>query len=531
MIEDIKSRLDIVDYIGRTESLKRVGGKFKCLCPFHSEKTPSFSIDPERQTWRCFGACATGGDVIDFAARKHNWTTKDAVEKLAAELGLEIKGNRTPALDRLYAVLNAALALYQEQIQVEGNPALLHLRGRGLEAAIDSDFKLGYAASGIAKKMRDSGYTEKDLLDVGILIKTDTGIVEMFRSRLIIPLFDDRGRVVGFAGRTLTDQKPKFINTPKTALFERSHILYGYAQAKAAIRSSGTAVVVEGYFDVIAAHLKQKMNVVAQMGTEMTEHQARLLGASRVIIALDGDSAGVTATKTSLYQSLKQTKNLLVMNLPTGDDPDDVILRGEWDDRVQAAVPALDYLIDLEDVPKTFPEKQAAAKRMLEMVNVENALEAQYAAQKIALAFGLPDTSLFEQVKQQPVYSQQHTNAIDGALELVCIRAYLKHYAYANRSFRAHNLPIINAADFLIYGSLFSIVLAATEQYDLDPADYVQQYYADFTAEESTLSGSELVDLLLILRQQAIDVALPESEDKLSLLTQKANILMATTHH
>ena len=524
IIDEIKSRLDIVDYIGRFAQLKRSGAKFKCNCPLHSEDTPSFYVDPETQKWRCFGACASGGDVIDFAERKHGWTQKDAIENLAKELGIEIKTHQPTGYDKLYAALNAALQLYQENIQVEGNPALEHLRKRGLEAAIDSEFKLGFAGQGIAKKLREMKYSEQTLIDIGILMRGEHGLMEMFRGRLIIPLFDDRGRVIGFAGRALNDEKPKFINTPKTPLFERSHVLYGFAQAKRAIHAANTAVIVEGYFDVIAAHLHGHENVVAQMGTELTAHQAKLLGSSRVIVALDGDEAGAEATKKSLTQSMKQTKNLLVMRLLSGDDPDDVILRGEWNAYVNAAQPALDYLIELEPVPKTFAEKQESAKRMLEMIDTNNPLEAQYGAQKIALAFGLPDTSLFEAVKKPVVYERQQTNATEGALEMVCARNYLTHYAYVNRIFRSLNLPTPNGSDFSVHGSLFSTLLASTEQYDLEPVDYVRQYYPEFETASDT-NGDELIALFFTLRMQSIDSAYLESTDKLALMTQKAIIL------
>jgi DNA primase len=531
MIEEIKSRIDIVDYVGKYTQLKRSGAKFKCPCPFptHHDSTPSFYVDPATQKWRCFGACATGGDVIDFVERMHNLTRKDAIEKLAGELGIEIKANAPKASDKLYAVLNAACGLYQENIQVEGNPALAHLRGRGLEAAIDSDFKLGYAGQGIAKKLRDMGYSEKDLLDAGILMRGEHGLMEMFRGRLIIPLFDERGRIVGFAARTLTGEKNKFINTPKTVLFNRSHILYGFAQAKQTIRAQRTAVVVEGYFDVITANLHGKKNVVAQMGTELTEHQAKLLGSDRVIVALDGDEAGVSATQVSLRQSLKFTKNLLIMSLPAGDDPDDVILRGEWDDRLAQAVSALDYLISLEPVPKTFPEREASARRMLELVDTDNPLEAQYAAQKIALAFGLPELSLFEAVKQPVVYERQKTNAEEGLLELTCVNAYLHHYAYINRVFRSLEIPVPNAGDFPVHGSIFSTLLASIEQYDLDPADFVRQYHPQFQLSEDNIAADALLAMFLTLRMQAIESAFTDSTDKIALMTQKARIL-AYTH-
>lgn len=529
IIDEIKSRLDIVDYIGRYAQLKKSGAKYKCCCPLHNESTPSFYVDPTTQKWRCFGACATGGDVIDFAERKHGWTRKDAIETLAQELGIEIKTHQPTGADKLYAALNAALQLYQENIQVEGNPALEHLRKRGLEAAIDSEFKLGFAGQGIAKKLREMKYSEQTLIDIGILMRGEHGLLEMFRGRLIIPLFDERGRVIGFAGRALHDEKPKFINTPKTSLFDRASVLYGFAQGKRAIHAANTAVIVEGYFDVIAAHLHGYTNVVAQMGTELTPQQAKLLGSSRVIVALDGDAAGAEATKKSLSQSLKQTKNLLVMTLPAGDDPDDVILRGEWTEYVNQSVSALDYLIELEPVPKTLPEKQEAAKRMLELVDTSKPLEAQYAAQKIALAFGLPDTSLFDSVKKPVIYERQQTNATEGAMELTCIRHYLTHYAYVNRVFRSLNLPTPNGSDFVVHGSLFSTLLASTEQYELDPAEYVRQYYADFEIGESDLSADALITMFMALRMQAIDAVYLESTDKLALMTQKA-VILGYTH-
>lgn len=525
MIEEIKAKIDIVDYIGRTETLKRVNTKFKCLCPFHHEKTPSFTVDPATQRWRCFGACGTGGDLIDFAMRKHHWTLKEAIEILAKEAGVEMKTHEPRANDRLYAVLNAACELYQSDLLLKDNAAIQHLNKRGIDP--ESPFRLGFS-NGISDRMREMGYTDADLLNVGLLYQGEHGVGEMFRGRLIIPLFDERGRIVGFAARTLTDQTPKFINTPKTVLFDRSKILYGYHQAKGAIRSTGSAVVVEGYFDVIAAHQAGYQNVVAQMGTEMTPHQAKLVEGSRVIIALDGDSAGAAATTKSLSQSLKVTKNLLTMTLPEGDDPDDVIRRGEWEALVNAAVPALDYMIEQEartQMPKTFPERQAAAKRMLEIVNVDDPQEAHYAVQRIEMVFGLPNQSLLDAIKKPVLYERQKTNVVDGSLEMTCIRSFLQHYAHVMRAFRSIDIPTPNSADFVVYPSLFSAILASIEQYDLDPIEYVQTYYPDFTTDDALMDAQALVSMLLHLRSRAIDDAYLETDEKLALMTQKAKLL------
>lgn len=522
IIDDIKSKIALVDYVSPyAPDLKRTGvGKWKCKCPIHVEDTPSFYIDEAKQKWHCFGACATGGDVIDFAMKKHGWSQAQAIDELAKEAGIE-RTHGTPVYEHLYAALNAAVEFYRDDIKLLGNPALDHLKRRGLTDAIEP-FKLGFS-TGIEKRMLEAGYSRETLKDAGIIGEQG----DMVKGRLVIPLFDERGRVVGFSGRALVDGvKPKFINSHKTAVFDRGAILYGFAQGKHAISSSDSAVIVEGYMDVMKAHIAGFKNVVAQMGTGLNEKQAALLSGRRIIIALDGDKAGYDAALGVIEQAGKVSKRLFVLTLPEGKDPDDLIDSGEWD--TDKAVPVLDFMIDIElnkAQPKAYVERKAVADRLMAHVDTADTAEAMYAAQKIALAVGLPDTSLMNIQTPTVTYAPIKTNAVNGNLEALCALGYLLHWSYVNREFRRIDIELPSPSDFLVHGTLFSTVCAAIQQYDMEPIDYVCKYFPE--SQMPDVSQDVIVSGFFQLRIRAIREA--DTDDKSALMIQKAKIL-AYTH-
>jgi DNA primase len=367
-VDEVKARLDIVEVVGQYVRLQKAGRSFKAVCPFHTEKTPSFIVNPDRQTWHCFGACSTGGDVISFISRKENLDFGGALRMLADRAGviLERDGPRREEAKSLQDA-NEAAALYFHDLLLKTAAALSYVEKRGLDRSAIADFQLGFAPSGwdqLKDHLTRRGYAEKQLVQAGLLVESERGSTyDRFRGRLMFPIRDDRGRVVGFGARAMPggdETGAKYINTPQTPIFDKGSIFYALDRAKDEIRRSGTAVIVEGYMDVITAHQHGFRNVVASMGTSITERQALLARrfAGAVVLAMDSDEAGnaatlrgvqvvaTAATQSRQGASAPRTLEIRVAALPEGVDPDDLIRRdqGEWEVLIKTSRPVIDHL-------------------------------------------------------------------------------------------------------------------------------------------------------------------------------------------
>lgn len=357
-VEEVKARLDAVEYIGRDVRLQRAGRNWKGLCPFHSEKTPSFFVFPDRGSYKCFG-CGEGGDLLSFVMRRNRIEFPDALGELAREAGIEIQ--RGPADPERRSRQDAMLALLAEAQQFlhrqlldspAAEEARVYVRTRGLADKIIERFGLGYASahgSPLLAHLRTLGFKDDAIEAAGLARSDERGVRDYLFDRLIFPIWNRSGDVVGFGGRTLRDIEPKYLNTRDSEVFTKGHLLYGFHLARDAIREERTAVIVEGYMDVIAAHEAGFTNTVASMGTSLTEPQARMItnsGASRIVIALDADAAGAAAARRGLdiisdagvydfvptvdvFGLVRHEGNLTtdigIAELPAGDDPDSLV--------------------------------------------------------------------------------------------------------------------------------------------------------------------------------------------------------------
>ena len=373
--DDIKAKLDILDVVSPHVSLQKSGRAFKANCPFHTEKTPSFIVNPERQSWHCFGACATGGDIFSFVMRAENLQFGDALRMLAQRAGVELSSapNREQS-NAIHSVNNAAATYFQEVLESEtGGQAREYLDSRSVRRQARQDFKLGLSADrwdGLIQYLRTHGYKREDAIAAGLVREGENGQVwDFFRNRLMFPIFDRNGNIIGFGARALDDSTPKYINTAQTEMFDKRSTLYALHFANAEIRQTGTAVIVEGYMDAIAAHEHGYKNVVASMGTALTENQVSQLRslAREFVLALDPDEAGQEATLRSLESSWhvfrdvisrRNTANQSVLNqwtppvlkiaaLPAGLDPDALIRTDptRWESIIAEALPLLDFVI------------------------------------------------------------------------------------------------------------------------------------------------------------------------------------------
>ena len=422
VVDDIKARLDILEVVGQRVPLQRSGRSYKGNCPFHQERTPSFHVFPDRQSWRCFGACATGGDAISFVMRAENLEFGDAIRQLARQTGLPMPEPQGPRADpAAYRINEAACAFFQRTLaSTQGAEARAYMEGRGLDRAAAETFQLGLAPSdgeSLRSHLLREGFEAAQLAAAGVVRESDDGQQrDLFRGRLIIPIRDADGRLAGFGGRALDDSQPKYLNSPQGEVFDKSRILYAMDRARDDIRRNG-AVIVEGYMDAIAAHQAGFHNVVASMGTALTESQVntirRLTG--RVTMALDQDTAGQQATLRSLesswriYQSqvARQSANTTVLQrpeipeiriaaLPTGQDPDDVIRRSpdEWRRLVENARPLLEFVISAmsESIDLSSPQgKEAVAKQVSTLIfAVPDAPVQDYYLQMLAQKLEVP---------------------------------------------------------------------------------------------------------------------------------------------
>ncbi|MBW6454757.1 MAG: DNA primase [Trueperaceae bacterium] len=342
--ERIRARVDLAQLVGETVALKPAGrGQLKGLCPFHSERTPSFHVHVERGFFYCFG-CGAKGDVFDYVMRTQGLEFRDALQLLGERVGIEVRGAPAGQGRRrdLLEINEAALAWFIAQLP--GSPAADYLRRRGLTDETVREWGLGFAPDawdGLLKHMLTRGVRDDDLLSAGLITENERGRrYDRFRGRVTFPIRDGMGRVVGFAGRLLDDGVPKYLNSPETALFKKGELLYGLDRARTAIRESGEVVVVEGYMDVLALHQTGFGNAVAALGANLTVEQAdqlTRLDAQRVLLAFDADDAGQRAVLAGLEQSVGRRFLVQAVRLPSGKDPADAVLAGEAEREAFAA--------------------------------------------------------------------------------------------------------------------------------------------------------------------------------------------------
>ena len=359
IVAEIKSKLPVADIVGETVALKRAGTVHKGLCPFHAEKTPSFIVTPDRETWHCFG-CGEHGDIFTFLMRRDGLDFREALARLAERAGVELS-QHTAREDRhrrrLREALEAAIAWYREVLLQarQAHRARTYLAERGLSDETLERFGIGYALNtweAMSKRLRAKGFTDDELSGAGLASpSTRGGVYDRFRGRIIIPIRDASGRAIGLGGRILPEgEGPKYLNSPATALFDKSRTLYGIDLAKGAIRREKLAVIVEGYTDVMAAHQAGFVNVVASLGTALTAGQVELANryADAVALAYDVDLAGETATQRGLLEELGPVvSKVRVIRIPAGKDPDELIRTDpdQWRKAVADAAELLPYFM------------------------------------------------------------------------------------------------------------------------------------------------------------------------------------------
>ena len=534
--EQIRDRIDLVEFIGRYVTLSRAGSTYKACCPFHQEKTPSFVVSPERGTWHCFGACGEGGDLFKFLMKIEGLEFFDALKKLAAEAGVELARKRQAPdpLDPVREIMGRVAAFYATALyeSAEGQVARDYLRQRGVAPEMVDAFQLGYSDrswDSLVSFLQSQGFSESHVLQTGLLYHDERqgSYRDRYRGRLMFPIRDARGRVVGFGARELGSESrgAKYINSPTTPLFNKSQVLYGIEHAAGPIRKLGEAVLVEGYLDVVTAHQFGFANTVACLGTAVTPGQLGLLRrfTSQVVFALDADAAGQQATLRGLEKARAtlRTSNrddrhagrnraemaLRIAAMPEGRDPDELIradVEG-WKKVTGGALTLVNFYanhaeraFDLE-VPE---QKQQAVELLVEVlaeVHQEVArdeyvkqMEIRFATapgllqRMVANRMQLPepdpvevDTEVaWEEPSQRPAVQLQepgsHRNELERKVLLVLLRDPHRLHRQINSLLTGFesDLAVLTAGDFIdnqartLYGLLLSV--DPDDEWDVD---------------------------------------------------------------
>lgn len=390
-IERIRERVDIVELISSYLPLKRAGGNYQGLCPFHGEKTPSFNVNPARQIFHCFG-CGVGGNSVSFVMKMEGLSFPEAVRRLGSRVGIIVEeeaptaeqSQRREQVTRFVRVMETAATAYERVLLKEeaGARGRDYLNERGYDSETAKLFHLGYApeqSDFLCKELESAGVVMSDAEELG-LVRSGTsrpGRYDLLRNRLIFPIQDERGRIVAFGGRALGDAQPKYLNSPESLLYHKGQILYGIFQAKEAMRRTAEAIVVEGYFDLLALHRAGLTHTVAPCGTALTTEQARLIKrfAARVFLLFDQDSAGQKANQRAMEIFLAEGLSPLLVTLDAGDDPDSYLRKHGAEamrERLAAAQPALEVFIDstLNACGESIEGRARGAERVLPLIKL-----------------------------------------------------------------------------------------------------------------------------------------------------------------
>ena len=414
VITEVKQRLDIVELVSEYVTLQKAGRNFKGLCPFHSEKHASFFVFPEQQSWHCFGACGTGGDIFSFIMKKEGIDFGQALRLLAQRGGITLSPLEAPdkAEDekkgRLFQINEAATEYYHHLLSrtKAGEAARSYLARRKVMPGTIKEFRLGFSPDAwetIKNYLLGKGYAEKELVEAGLIIeKEEGGSYDRFRNRLMFPICDIQGRVTGFGARVLDDSLPKYINSPQTPIFDKSSSLYGIDKAKSAIRKENLAIIIEGYMDVLTAHQHDWRNAVASMGTSLTGKQVEGIKrlTNNITLALDADLAGEEATlrgKAILADSNAEARVIL---LPPGKDPDEVVREDPalWQELVEQAMPILDFafqsVVSKVDINKAKDKSLAVQKLLPTIYDIKDPVQQSHYLKKLARELEIEESAI-----------------------------------------------------------------------------------------------------------------------------------------
>ncbi len=421
-IEEIKQKIDIVGLISGYLKIEKTGANYRAICPFHSEKKPSFFISPARQIWHCFG-CGLGGDIFKFIMQIEGLEFGDALRLLAQRAGVELK-RQDPRVrterNRLYDICELAAKFFEKQLESSkiGQDAGKYLLGRGLSEDSIKKWRVGYAPDSwqaLLSFLTEKGFNMLEIDRAGLAVKKEDGkgFYDRFRGRIIFPVFDLNSQIVGFGGRVFgekDDEKitAKYINTPNTPLYDKSRILYGLDRAKVEIRKRGECIIVEGYTDVIMSHQIGVNNAVAVSGTSLTPAHLNIMKryTENLLMGFDMDIAGDSATKRGIDLAQREGFNIKIITMPSELDPADVIKNNplDWEKLISCSKLILDFYF--ENAFGSFDKNTADGKKRISrflipaIKRIQNKIELSHWTEELAKKLGVPERAVWEEMEK-----------------------------------------------------------------------------------------------------------------------------------
>lgn len=531
-IEEIKSRLDIVGLVSEYLKLQKAGVNYRALCPFHSEKNPSFFVSPTRQIWHCF-SCGKGGDIFKFVMEIEGLEFYEALEKLAQKAGVVLKkGNFAQKSEKkkLYEILETTTDFFEKNLENQ-KEVLNYLKLRGLKDETIREFRLGYSrpfSTDLMKFLKSKDYYERDIEKTGLIILGENGYYNRFRDRIMFPIFNLTGNVIGFGGRIFSKSKnelAKYINSPNTLIYDKSRVLYGLNKAQIEIRKNDFCILVEGYMDLILSYQAGIKNVVAASGTALSDHQLNLLSrySKNLYISFDMDSAGDTATKRTIDLARKLGFNIKVIILPSGKDPADLIKENPtlWKKAIEKAKSIMEFYFEsvfskynadnLED------KKKITEEILFQIKKIQNKVEEAYWLRELSEKINIPENFLKEE------------------LDKIDLNSLEERPSFKNNSFKFSIVENIDLSKNYLQNlaERLLILVLKNPQYlscldDFQKDDIVRKVFKDFKLtgfNNKTLDFIELVDKILSCQKELDFKVLKkkEKEGKISKQNKEKN--------
>jgi len=552
VIDDIRERTDIVEVIGGVLDMKRAGRNFKALCPFHGEKTPSFMVSPEKQIYHCFG-CGKGGNVYSFLMEYEGIGFVEAVKELAGPLNVDVERYLTGGEDRsrfdpYYRAMEFAQHHFRKELE-QSNEASQYLERRGFGGELIEKYRIGFAGpswESLYKVAMEADIKKETLLEMGLIMRSrgTTGYRDYFRNRIIFPIYNLPGRVVGFAGRVLDSSEPKYLNSMENPIYHKGKILYGLNLTKDDIRKSRTAVIVEGYVDHLMLWNGGITNICAVCGTSLTEDQARLLAryAKRIYIINDGDKAGVRAAVRAADQLVIEGLDTSIVVLPENEDPDSFIRKEGVEALRQSMSSAPDYfnylLGEVRKGARTASRKQQVVEHLLATVSrVDDGVRREILLQEISSLFDIPvailKSSLKPGKKRKPSAERpiRHTVTKREENQKVMFRIALTSVDLAA-------LVVNNIIEEDLVGATFRKLLKALKEAvekDVDPSG--PRFAGSISDPELSALAAEIIltepppgpareilhDTLLWIKKAALRVEMAEMKERLRQLEESSD--------
>lgn len=431
LIDEIRNSNDIVDIISQYVILKRSGRNFFGLCPFHKEKTPSFSVSPDKQIFHCFG-CGAGGNVIHFISKIENVDFKESLEILADRAGIKlptlennVDSKRLELKEKVYEINKLVAMYYHETLyKPQAKPAQEYVKKRKLDNKALKEFCIGYAenANVLYKLLKEKGFTEEEILASDLVIKKGNNYVDRFKNRLIFPIQDIRNRFIAFGGRVLDNSLPKYINSPENIVYSKARNLYGLNVAKNT--KTRKLIIVEGYMDTVSLHQREIDNVVASCGTALTEAQGRLLRkyAEKVIISYDSDSAGQAATLRGLEILNNLGCDIRILQIEGAKDPDEYVIKygnGRFNDLVENAISLVEFKIKVLKKGLNIENTNDKIKFMNEIAKilggVDNKIEQEIYIDKISSDYNISKEAIYAQINKNEYSNNKGAKILESS--------------------------------------------------------------------------------------------------------------------